>query len=205
LEDAGRKPPPRSEPRGQAPGVRAGREAPRVEVKALGGGRFTLLLVAELGPLGLGRLTAALAAKRVGISAGTARRSGPWQWRAELSLEAVAGGADPAALDYAALLDEPAPTGGLDSSFIVTGYRIERARGELIVEVAAQDALGFLDRVLRAFAFLSAFPSEVTLSTRSGEVRDVFCLHGIGGKPPSAEVEAELRRMLRDRCAAGAP
>ncbi|HYG69085.1 MAG TPA: hypothetical protein VD838_15555 [Anaeromyxobacteraceae bacterium] len=146
-----------------------------------------------------GRLAAELARNRITIHRVRALRSPSMIWEAQLELEALPGGADPETLDLAVLLADrrdppraPAP--------VLTAARVRPGPGAATVEIHAEDAVGFLERVLGTFAFFSLFPCELRVETRGRHVVDVFRLQGLGGRPPTATALRGLEARLAELC-----
>jgi hypothetical protein len=77
-------------------------------------------------------------------------------------------------------------------------HRLGESGGDLLVEVEAADARGFLDRTLRVFALFGLFPREMQIETSEGLVHDVFRLRSLhGGTPEAATVTALASRLRR--------
>ncbi|HZZ85133.1 MAG TPA: hypothetical protein VFE30_11395 [Anaeromyxobacteraceae bacterium] len=145
----------------------------------------------------MGRLVAALAARRVGVISAHARQAAPRLWDADFELEPLDPAVDLAALDYLAFaaLQPARPPCAVPR---LRSYRLERTDEAVRVELTAADQLGFLDGILRAFAACGLFPREMLVETRGAEALDSFDLCGIGGRaPPQAICEALDARLAR--------
>jgi hypothetical protein len=147
-----------------------------------------------------GRLAAGLAAQRISVVRGWASEGGDARWEAQLEVELPRYTIDltPAAVLQLALPDAAPGRSGLDGLELLD-FRLELDGDQVVVELEAADARGFLDRVLRLFAFHGLFPREMRVETTDGLVHDVFRLSGVhGGAPERATVDAldaKLRRV----------
>ena len=159
-----------------------------------GGGRSTLHLSGSLHPAWAGRLAAGLAARHVSVVRATARR-GSARWTAEIEIQVAEGVAEPSAIDFVALMKEhrdPATAGAV----ALASWRVQPTRTDVEVELRAEDAVGFLGRVLLVFAELGLFPRAMRVETFGTAVRDVFLLQGATGDRPPDGVVSLLRRRL---------
>jgi len=162
------------------------------------GGRYLVAVQGALTTGWAGRLAAALAARRVNVVRGSGARRGGHVWDVELLVEPLDRAVDPRALDYLALSQEgQAPEHADDASVVIDTFVLTRTATELVVEVEAVDALGFLDRLLRVFALYGLFPRELKVETRGQRVRDQFRLQGIGGQVPSLQLCEAVGLRLR--------
>ncbi len=142
-----------------------------------GGGRSTLHLSGSLHPAWAGRLAAGLAARHV------------------IEIQVPEGAVEPSAIDFVALMKEhrdPATAGPV----ALASWRVQPTRTDVEVELRAEDAVGFLGRVLLVFAELGLFPRAMRVDTAGAAVRDVFLLQGLSGARPPDGVVSLLRRRL---------
>jgi hypothetical protein len=159
-----------------------------------GGGRSTLHLSGSLHPAWAGRLAAGLAARHVSVVRAAARR-GSTRWTAEIEIQVPRGVVEPSPIDFVALMKEhrdPATAGPV----VLESWRVQPTRTDVEVELRADDAVGFLGRVLLVFAELGLFPRGIRAETAGGTIRDVFLLQGVRGERPPAGVVSLLRRRL---------
>jgi len=162
------------------------------------GGRTQVLLSGALHSGWAGRLAAALAARRVSVVRGRGIRRSGHLWDIELLLEPLDRGVSLADIDYLALAREGrTPAEASDASLELESFSLQRTADDLIVDLEGVDGLGFLDRVLRVFAFYSLFPRELHLETRGPKVKDRFHLQGLGGQAPSLQVCEAVGLKLR--------
>ena len=161
------------------------------------------------GPLSTGwagRLAASLAARRVNVIRGGGARRGTRLWLVELLVEPLDRAVDPRTLDYLALAQEgQAPDHHDEASIVIDNFVLTRTATELVVDVEAADALGFLDRLLRVFALYGLFPRELKVETRGRRVRDQFRLQGMAGQVPSLQVCEAVGLRLRALAGTEAP
>jgi hypothetical protein len=165
-------------------------------------GRFTLTLRGHLQAGWAARLASGLAARKVSVVRARAHREPASRvWSAEIDvitpLELVL---DEPALET--LLKDRVPLDGKASAPAVTRYVLTPNLEDLEVQLRAPDSVGFLDRVLRLFAFYGLFPCELGIDTVRGEVRDVFRLRTMTGEAPSARTREALERRLASLAAA---
>lgn len=143
-----------------------------------------------------GRVAAGLAARRVNVVRGHARRIGPVHWIGELEVEALDAAVDAAGIDLLALAAREPAAGAPASHLHLDGYRIEPAGDDLRVHVRARDQVGFLERLLGVFAMFVLFPREMEIETVAGEVRDTFTLRAMGDRPAPPALVRSLEAML---------
>jgi hypothetical protein len=175
-------------------------------VAELEDGRFLVSVQGALTTGWAGRLAAALAARRLNVVRGSGARRGGHVWDVELLLEPLDRSVDPRTLDYLALAQEgQAPAHADDASVVIDTFVLTRTASELVVDVEAVDALGFLDRILRVFALYGLFPRELRLETRGQRVRDQFRLQGLNGQLPSLQVCEAVGLRLRALAGTQAP
>ena len=160
-----------------------------------GARRHTLHLSGSLHAGWAGRLAAGLAARHVSVVRASARRSST-RWTAEIVFDLLDPEAEASAIDFLALLAEPAPAADDAAAPTLTDARVVRTRRDVLVELRGVDEVGFLGRVLRAFAELGLFPHEMRVETLGSEVRDVFRLQSAAGEAPPEGVAVELRARL---------
>ena len=158
------------------------------------GQRATLHLSGSLHVAWAGRLAAGLASRDISILRATAR-GGSERWEAEIDLDFRQGAVEPSAIDFIALMREQ-PDQARTGELALTSYRVTPRRSGVQVEIRGRDAVGFLGRVLRAFAERGLFPREMRVETVRGAVRDLFLLQDRSGAPPSAKAIAALREGL---------
>jgi len=159
-------------------------------------GRYTLGLEGHLQAGWAARLASGLARRQISVVRARAHRQPSRVWAAEIDvlvpLDAPA--LDEAALE--ALLKDRSPLDGRASAPAITRHVLTPREEDLEVQVRAPDSVGFLDRVLRLFAFYGLFPCELGIDTVRGEVRDVFRLRTMTGDAPSARTREALERRL---------
>jgi hypothetical protein len=176
------------------------------QVAEVEGGRFQVRVHGALTTGWAGRLAAAMAARRLNVVRGGGSRRSGHLWDVELLLEPLDRLVDPRALDYLALAQEGQAPDHLDeASVVIDNFVLTRTGSELVVDVEAVDALGFLDRLLRVFALYGLFPRELKLETRGQRVRDQFRLQGLAGQLPSLQVCEAVGLRLRALAGTEAP
>jgi hypothetical protein len=147
----------------------------------------------------VGRLAAALSKRRVSVVRGRGTRRGGHTWDVDLLLEPLDRGVSLAELDYLALArDGRTPIESSGASLELDTFSLQRTEQDLVVDLEGVDGLGFLDRVLRVFAFYSLFPRELHLETKGPKVRDRFYLQSLGGQAPSLQVCEAVGLKLRE-------
>jgi hypothetical protein len=145
------------------------------------------------------RLAAALATRRINVVSGRGARRAGNVWDVELLLEPLDKATDAWALDFLRLAREGKPPDQGDAPNLdLDHFTLTRTADELVVDVEAVDRLGFLDCILRVFAFYSLFPRELRIETRGQKVRDQFRLQSVGGAAPSLQVCEAVGLKLRD-------
>jgi hypothetical protein len=176
------------------------------QVTEVEGGRYLVRVQGSLTTGWAGRLAASLASRRLNILRGSGARHGRHVWEVELLLERLDRTVEPHALDFLALAQEgQAPDHADDASVVIDTFVLTRTATELVVDVEAVDALGFLDRLLRVFALYGLFPHELKVETRGQRVRDQFRLQGLGGLLPSLQVCEAVGLRLRALAGTEAP
>lgn len=169
------------------------------QVVELGGGRFEVRMAGVLYTGWVGRLAAALAARLVNVVSLHGTRGAVNRWEAELIVEPLDRSVDARTLDYLGLAREGrAPAEAATANLVLDGFTLTRSEKELVVDVEGVDAVGFLDRILRVFAFYSLFPRELRVETRGPKVKDQFRLQGLGGAAPSLQVCEAVGLRLRE-------
>ncbi len=169
-------------------------------------GRYQVRVQGALTVGWAGRLAASLAARRLNVVRGSGARRGGHVWEVEMLVEPLDRSVDPRALDFLALAQEGQAPDHLDeASVVIDTFVLTRTATELLVDVEAVDALGFLDRLLRVFALYGLFPRELRLETRGQRVRDQFRLQGLGGQVPSLQVCEAVGLRLRALAGTEAP
>jgi hypothetical protein len=165
-------------------------------VEERGRGKYRVFLSGSLHAGWAGRLAAGLADRRITIHRVVARRSPEMLWDAELSVEALERGGNLDGFDFLALtLDhaDPQRTGRLAA---LSSYAIRRTAEDVVIELRAPDAVGFLDQILHLFAFYGMFPHALRIETRGAEAVDLFRLQTLAGRVPAAKAVAWLERTL---------
>jgi hypothetical protein len=186
--------------------VKAPAPATGCQVVEAEGGRFQVNVQGALTTGWAGRLAASLAARRMNVIRGGGARRGARLWDVELLVEPLDRTVDPRTLDYLALAQEGQAPDHLDeASIVIDNFVLTRTTAELVVDVEAVDALGFLDRLLRVFALYGLYPRELKLETRGQQVRDQFRLQGLGGQVPSLQVCEAVGLRLRALAGTEAP
>jgi hypothetical protein len=171
----------------------AGEQTFTCRIVRTGARRHTLQLSGSLHAGWAGRLAAGLAARHVNVVRATARRNAT-RWTAEIVLDVLDRSVEPSAIDFLALMHDPAPDG--EACVTLASHRVVRTRRDVLVELRATDAVGFLGRVLRVFAALGLYPHEMRVETLGPEVRDRFRLQSATGAVPPEGIVAALRARL---------
>jgi hypothetical protein len=161
-----------------------------------GGRRYTLHLSGSLHRNWAGRLAAGLAARHISVVRASARHTST-QWTAEIKLDVLDRGVEPSAIDFIALLREHPATPWRADAVKITSFGVATVAGGVEVAIRAEDAVGFLDRILLVFASSGLFPQDMRVETRGSEVHDLFRLQTAGGDAPAAGVVAALRERLQ--------
>lgn len=184
-----------------APGEREERSFTSKVVRT-GARRHTLHLSGSLHAGWAGRLAAGLAARHVTVVRASARRSST-RWTAEIVFDLLDPDAEASAIDFLALLAEPAPPADGGAPPRLSDARVVRTRRDVLVELRGEDEVGFLGKVLLAFAELGLFPHDMRVETLGSEIRDVFRLQSATGEAPAEGVAAALRARLARLVSAG--
>jgi hypothetical protein len=171
---------------------------PSARVVALGEDRYAVHIHGVLAPGWAGSLARELAARRVSIVRGWARRGHAPRWEAQFTLQVLERDVNPFHIDFLALARCSVAPRRLDKRPRLDAYRIERTSHDVEVTVRAADTVGLLDALLATFAFYSLFPHEMTIDTRGGVAHDLIRLQRIGGGLPSEVVVAALEATLRE-------
>ncbi|HYG68576.1 MAG TPA: hypothetical protein VD838_12985, partial [Anaeromyxobacteraceae bacterium] len=159
-------------------------------------GRFRVHLHGSLHAGWAGRLAAGLAARRITIHRLVAKRSPEMLWDAEVDVEALERVVGLDGFDFLSLtLDhaDPQRTGPLPG---LSSYALRRTPEDVLVELRAPDAVGFLDAILHLYAFYGMFPHALRIDTRGAEAVDLFRLQTLAGRVPPAKVVVWLERTL---------
>jgi hypothetical protein len=176
------------------------------QVSEAEGGRFQVRVHGSLTTGWAGRLAAGLAARRLNVVRGSGARRAGHLWDVELLVEPLNRTTDPRTIDYLALAQEGQAPDHLDeASIVIDTFVLTRTATDLVVDLEAVDALGFLDRLMRVFALYGLFPRELKLETRGQRVRDQFRLQGLGGQLPSLQVCEAVGLRLRALAGTEAP
>jgi hypothetical protein len=151
-----------------------------------------------------GRLAAGLADAGVDIRRGGAKCGDARRWLAEFEV-IPHGSLDLTTLDYLGLCrDEPV----VRSKEGLKLYHFDLTRtgdgSALELTLRAPDQLGFLANLLGHLAFFSLFPESMNVATINGVALDVFSLRGLGGAPPSRNIEQVVLTSL-SRCSSSPP
>ena len=157
------------------------------------GRRYTLHLSGSLHFAWAGRLAGGLAVRHISVVRAAARR-GSTRWTAEIELDVLDGAVEPSAVDFIALMREPAPAspGGIE----LASWRVTQTRRDVEVELRGEDSVGLLGRILLLFAEFGLFPRAMRVETVGSAVRDVFLLQNLAGELPPDGVVALLRARL---------
>lgn len=175
------------------------------QVEERGRGRYRVHLSGSLHAGWAGRLAGGLAARRISVARASARRDADMIWTAEVDIEALDPSVDLNRVDFLALTLAHADPVGRPVAVPLGRYAIRRAADDVEVEVRAPDAVGFLDGILRVFAFYGLFPREMRIETRGTEAVDVFRLQSLGGRAPSVAIVSALEARLRELSAPARP
>lgn len=165
-------------------------------VEARGRDKFRVFLSGSLHAGWAGRLAAGLADRRITITRAKARRTPEMLWDAELDVEALDRGGNLDGFDFLALTldhEDPQRPGRLVP---LSSYAVRRTAEDVVVELRAPDAVGFLDQILHLFAFYGLFPHAMRIDTRGADAVDLFQLQTLAGRVPNAKVVAWLERTL---------
>jgi hypothetical protein len=171
---------------------------PTARIVALGGTRYAVHFCGTLAPGWTGSLARELAARRMSILRGWARRSSAKRWEAQFALQVLDARVNPFHVDFLALARSAAPPRRLDRGPRIETYQLARAADHVEVALRAADGVGLLDALLARFALYSLFPSEMTIDTRGGLAHDLFRLQRLDGGRPSEVVAAALEQTLRE-------
>jgi hypothetical protein len=166
-------------------------------VIAVGSGRYVVHVCGALAQGWSGSLAQELAARRISIVRGWARRSLASRWEAQFLLQVLDRRMDPFQIDFLALARTATAPRRLDLGPRLDAYRLARTRHDLELTIRAPDGVGVLDALLATFAFYALYPHEMTIDTRGGLAHDMFRLQRVGGGLPSEVVTAALEGTLR--------
>jgi hypothetical protein len=182
---------------GEAVAMSAANGGAEVDVVPLGAAARRIELRGPLPPGWAGRLASGLAGQRISVVRGWAAEREGGRWEAQLQVELPQYTLDltPAAVLQLAGPDVASLRSALDGLELLS-HRLARAGDDVVVEIEAADARGFLDRVLRLFAQHGLSPREMNIETSDGMVHDVFRLRGVQGAAPEAATLAALEVML---------
>jgi len=170
------------------------------ELQPIGRGLHELKLSGQFPPRWLANLTSALAARGISIERGSAIKVTPSLWQATFEI-LPAGGVLPVGLDCLALAHAAGAAGAAAGEIHLESYTLDLRGDALFVEIFGPDCVGFLEALLKTFAFFSLFPAEVHIDTPGGRVHDRFWLKGVGGLSPSESsrqgLQIELEKLRR--------
>lgn len=185
--------------RGDEKPAQPGQPSEGCQVAESPGGRLQVRVSGLLYAGWSSRLASALASRRISVVSGRGARRAGNVWDVELLLEPLDKAVDAWALDYLRLARDGKPPAEADTgNLVLDSFTLTRTSDELIVDIEAVDRLGFLDTILRVFAFYSLFPRELRIETRGQKVRDQFRLQGLAGSAPSLQVCEAVGLRLRD-------
>jgi len=163
------------------------------------GGRLQVRISGLLYAGWSGRLAAALASRRISVVSGRGARRGAGNvWDIELLVDPLDKAVDAWALDYLRLAREGRSPAEDAANLVLDSFALVRTGEELVVDVEGVDRLGFLDRILRVFAFYGLFPRELRIETRGQRVRDQFRLQTSTGQAPTLQLCEAVGLRLRD-------
>ncbi|BDG02136.1 ACT domain-containing protein [Anaeromyxobacter oryzae] len=177
------------------PGAPRGERTFTSRIVRSGARRQTLHLSGSLDPGWAGRLAAGLAAHQISVVRATARRT-PTRWIAEIAFDVLDPEVEPSAIDFLALINDHAPAPMPPGGVALSSHRVARTRRDVLVELRAVDAVGFLGRILHEFADLGLYPHEMRVETLGSEIRDVFRLQSAAGEVPPEGIVTALRARL---------
>jgi hypothetical protein len=186
---------------GEAATVIAAQATGEVTVVPLGPKVRRVELQGALPPGWAGRLACGLASQRISVVRGWAveREGGRWEAQLQVELPQYTIDLTPAAVLQLIGPDVAPRRPALDGLELIS-FRLSPAGAEVVVELEAADARGFLDRVLRLFAAHGLVPREMRVETSDGMVHDAFRLRGVHGGAPEAvalaALEAKLARVV---------
>lgn len=171
---------------------------PEVSVVPIGPAARRIELRGEL-PVGwAGHLVSGLAAQRINIVRGWAREQcGVWEGQLQVELPQYTMDLTPAAVLQLARPEPRMLRSALDGLELLAHWLVPSG-DEVVVEIEAADARGFLDRLLRVFSAHGLFPREMSIETSDGMVHDVFRLRALyDGAPAPAAVAGLLAKLRR--------
>jgi hypothetical protein len=169
------------------------------QVTEVAGPRLQVRMRGTLAADWAGRLAAALAARRINVIRLEGARHSGRCWDVALVVEPLEAVAEARRLDYLALArNGRGPAGAAVAGLALDAFSLTRNPQEVVVDVEAADALGFLDRILRVFAHFSLFPRALHVETRGQKVRDQFRLVDRDGQVPPLQVCEAVGLRLRD-------
>jgi hypothetical protein len=174
---------------------------PGHRVSAHTGRLHSVQLWGPLHPLWADRFTRGLSNLGISILNGFARQEALGSWGAEFLVMPVAGGADPASVDYVSLTLEPPPP--FAPPPVLDGFDVDGSpeRGGFIyLEVRGPDRVGFLGSLLRILTEHGLVPREMWVATRYGEACDRFLLSASDGRSPGDDVRHRLATTLEAYC-----
>ena len=158
---------------------------------------YSVQLWGSLHPLWADRFTRGLSNLGISILNGFARQEASGSWGAEFLVMPVPGGADPEAVDYVTLTQQPPPP--FAPPLVLDGFGLDGSpeRGGFVyLEVRGPDRVGFLGSLLRILGEHDLVPKEMWVTTRYGEACDRFLLALSDGRSPSDETRQALEIAL---------
>ena len=168
---------------------------------------YELTLKGFLAPGWTGRLTAALAEKRIGIVRGKAEKVTSSVWTSNFELKSAPFANDPLGIDYVALAARELPYDRNVGKIALLDFTMEpsgRHDGSLYLELRGIDRLGFLGDLLDYFSMRCLFPVKMTVETVSDTAVDRFWLRGVGGSVPSESIAGAVKENLEQLLVAAA-
>jgi len=159
--------------------------------------RAKLRVSGSMRPGWCGKLATGFASRGIAISSGRASSVAAGSWRALFEV-ACSAEQEPAAAEVRRIIQaKNQPVFATPIVLIDYSMRKSESRGgclELVVD--GEDGVGFLAALLRRLAFLSLFPVELRLETRSDRVHDRLWLRSTGNRVPNSNTADALAARL---------
>ncbi|MCE9530214.1 MAG: hypothetical protein K8T89_03625 [Planctomycetes bacterium] len=159
-------------------------------------GRYELTLKGSFPFQWPGNLASALAALRINVISGVARKEN-LTWQATFKLDCKRYLGTPDRIDFTELAKKE-PDHLPEEAIRLSAFTLQHLpSGELEAIVCGPDQIGFLARFLRRISILGLFPRSFELDTVREQVRDRFVLGCIGTLMPPPSLVAVLNSTLQ--------